>query len=324
MRSFINKIFKLLNPGRRDLGVFILALLLAFSTWIIHKLSLEYSVYLTVEVVAESNIEGRSNLSTGTTEIMAKCRTTGWRILYAHMRREDVVHVRFPSSVFHHEGAEKYYISTEKLHEYADEIFGSNVSVEYFVTDKVDFKFQQEVYKRVPVKAVTSLSFDDQYMSSGPLVIAPDSVTVYGDRMHLEALDYVTTSTIKHSSINEDFSGMISLNPINGMRFSVDEVHYEMEVSRYLEVNRKNVPVVILNAPAGKEQVAVPSVVDVTLDVEFPLKEDPNKDLVMVVDYNDLNTSLSGRVMVKAASLPLGVIRYEIDPVAVRIREKYE
>lgn len=324
MRGFINRIFKLLNPGRRDLGVFILALLLAFSTWIIHKLSLEYSVYLTVEVVAESNIEGRSNMSTGTTEIMAKCRTTGWRILYSHMKREDVVQVRIPSSAFQHEGAEKYYITSEKLHEYADDIFGSNVSVEYFVTDKVDFKFQQEIFKRVPVKAVTSLSFDDQYISSGPLVIAPDSVTVYGDRMHLDALDYVTTSTIRHSSINEDFSGMISLNPIKGMRFSVDEVHYEMEVSRYIEVVRRNVPVVILNAPAGKEHVALPAAVDVTLDVEFPLKEDPKKDLVIVADYNDLDMSLSGKVSVRPASMPLGVIRYDIAPVAVRIRERYE
>lgn len=320
MRSFINKLIKLLNFGGRDWGVFILALLLAFSTWVIHKLSLEYSVYLTVEVVAESNIEGRSNVSTGSTEIMAKCRTSGWRILIAHMRREQLVHVKFPASVFQHEGDDKYQIPSEKLHEYADDIFGSSVSVEYFVTDVVDFKFQQEIFKRVPVKAVTSLSFDDQYIASGPLVIAPDSITVYGDKMHLDALDHVTTSTIKHTSINEGFSGMISLTPISGMRFSVDEVHYEMEVTRYLEVVRKNVPVVVENTPAGIEYVAEPSTVDMILKVEFPLKEDPKKDITVVADYDDLKTSLTGKVSLDAENMPLGVIRYEINPVAVRLK----
>ena len=321
MRDFINRIFKLLNLSGRDWVVFVLALLLAFSTWVIHKLSLEYSVFLTVEVVAESNIEGRSNKSSGATEIMARCRTTGWRILYAQMKREDVVNVKFPATVFQHEDDERYFISSEKLHEYVDQIFGNSVSLEYFVTDKVYFKFPQEIFKRVPVKPVTSLTFEDQFIASSPLVISPDTVTVYGDKLHLDALEYVTTATISHSSINKDFSGMVSLTPISGMRFSVEEVHYEMDVVRYLEVIRKNVPVVVVNTPSGGDYAADPVSVDVLLDVEFPLKDDPKKSMVVTADYNELKTSLSGKVPLKPASMPLGVIRYEIAPVAVRIKE---
>ena len=108
MRGFLNRIFKLLNFSGRDWVAFLLALLLAFSTWIIHRLSLNYSVYLKVDVVAESNIEGRSNESVSGTEVMAKCRTTGWRILYARMFRDREVTVHFPASVFQHEGQERY------------------------------------------------------------------------------------------------------------------------------------------------------------------------------------------------------------------------
>lgn len=324
MRDFINRIFKLLNLSGRDWVVFVLALLLAFSTWVIHKLSLEYSVFLTVEVVAESNIEGRSNRSSGATEIMARCRTTGWRILYAQMKRGEIVNIKFPATVFQHEDDERYFVTSEKLHEYVDQIFGSSVSLEYFVTDKIYFKFPQEIFKRVPVKPVTSLAFEDQFIASSQLVITPDTVTVYGDKLHLDALEYVTTATISHSSINKDFSGMVSLTPINGMRFSVDEVHYEMDVVRYLEVIRKNVPVLVVNTPSGVECAAEPASVDVLLDVAFPLKDDPKKDMVVTADYNELKTSLSGKVSLKPSSMPLGVVRYEIDPVAVRIREIVE
>lgn len=321
MRSFFNKALKWLNIGGRDWGIFFLSLLLAFSVWIIHKLSLEYNVYFTVDVVAESNIEGHSNISSSSTQIMAKCRTTGWRILYAYMTRDDVVRVKIPSTLFQQVEEEKYSIMTEKLHEYADKIFGSNVSVEYFVTDKVDFKFQKEFHKRVPIKAVSSLVFDDQYISTGPIELIPDSVTVYGDKMHLDALEYVTTSTIKKNEINEDFSGMISLTPISGMRYSESEVHYRMDVSRYLEVTKNRVPVTIEGVPNGKDFVADPMFVDLTMKVEFPLKASPDKDISLVVDYKDLKTSLSGLVSVRPTSLPLGTIKYEITPIAVHIRE---
>lgn len=302
--------------------VFLLALLLSFSTWIIHKLSLEYSVYLKVDVIADSNIEGRSNFSSSSTEVMAKCRTTGWQILYYELRDDSSVHVQIPATALNHEDDERFYITSEKLHEFVDQIFGSSVAVEYFVTDKVYFKFRQELHKRVPVKAVSSLSFEDQFIPVDQLQLVPDSITVYGDQMHLDAIDYVTTATIKQSDINEDFSGMIQLSPINGMRFSVNEVHYKMDVSRYLEVSRKNLPVVVEGAPVGKEYVADPPTVDIVMKVQFPLKSDPNKDISVVADYNDLKNSLSGQVVVKPLSLPLGLIKYEISPVAVRIREK--
>ena len=324
MRNYLNKIFKLLNLSGRDWGVLILALLLAFSTWVIHKLSLNYSVYLKVEVVAESNIEERAGSSSSATEIMAKCRTTGWRILYSHWNGDSEVVVRFPASVFEHEGDEKYFITTDRLHEYVDQIFGPGVSVEYFVTDRIHFKFQKESFKKVPVKAVSSLSFEDQYIATSPLTLVPDTVTVYGDPMHLEALDYVATSTIKHSSINEDFSGMITLKPINGMRFSVTEVHYKMDVTRYLEVTRKAVPVKLQGVPAGLDVVAEPSYVNVTMKVAFPLKADPNKDFTVTADYGELKTSLSGHITLRPSSLPLGVIKYEISPVAVKVREVTE
>ena len=324
MRGFFNRIFKLLNIGGRDWGVFLLALLLAFSTWIIHNLSLKYSVYLKVQVVAESNIEGCGQQSVSGSEVMARCRTTGWRILYHRLIDDGTVEVDFPSSVFQHGGGDTYYITSDKLHEYADQIFGQNVSVEYFVTDRVDFEFNEEVFKRVPVKPVSSLSFQDQYMASSPLIMVPDSVTVYGNHMHLDELEYVTTATIAHSAIAEDFSGMIPLTPMNGMRFSVNEVHYKMGVTRYIEIQREDVPVIVKGVPAGKKVSVEPKTVDVTLYVEFPLKADPKKDLLISASYDELKTSLSGNVMVYPSSMPLGVIKYEVSPVAVKIVEDEE
>lgn len=321
MRGFIKKVLKMLNLSGREWIILLLALLLASSIWLIHKLSLEYNVYLSVDVVAESNIEGRAKTSSSGAEVMAKCRTTGWRILYAYMTRNNSVRVKFPSSMMHHDGEDRFYVASDRLHEYVEDIFGSNVSVDYFVADKVYFKFQEEVYKKVPVRPVSSLSFDTQYVPTTPLQVIPDSVTVYGDEMHLEALEYVTTATIKHASVTEDLNGMISLTPIKGMRFSVDEVHYKMDVVRYVEIECENVPVEVINTPPGKQYVADPLYVDVTLECEFPLKANPKKGLYLVADYDEYRQSISGNVIVKPSALPFGTINHEISPVFVKVRE---
>ena len=320
MKGFVHRIFKLLNINGRDWVVLLLSLLLAFSTWIIHKMSLQYNVYLTVEVVADCSIEGHSNRSIGRTEVIAKCRTTGWNAFYAYMTRDNEVVVKFPSSIMTHVEGDKYFVPSDRLHEYVNEIFGSKVSVEYFVSDGLYFRFQEELNKRVPIKPVVSLSFADQYMALDQLTLSPDSVTVYGDAMHLETLEFVTTATIRHSEISKDLNGMVSLEQIPGMRFSVDDVHYQMGVSRYLEV-RNTYPVEIVNIPSGKEFVSVPAEVEVSLACEFPLKSDPLMGIRLVADYNDFSTSLSGNIMVRVVAAPAGTIRCETDPIAVKIQE---
>lgn len=310
--------------------VLLLALLLAFSVWLIHKLSLEYNVYLNVEVVAVSNIKDHSNYSKSGVKVMARCRTTGWRILYSRLTEEEVVYLHLPTNVMVQdtEDEDSYYITTETLHEYADEIFGSNVSVLNFVSDKVYFDFQKEICKTVPIKPVSSLSFDDQYVATSDIEIVPAYVDVYGDEVHLSELEYVTTNTIKHSSIDESINGMISLTPISGMRFSVDEVHYKMDVVRYVEIERRGIPVEIRNLPRGNMSlyyVSEPQNVDVLLECEFPLKanlkSNAGNDLKLYADFNDLEESLSGYVPIYVDTIPRGTINYEISPSFIRIQE---
>ena len=50
MGDLYNRILKSFNISGRDLAVFLLALLLAFSIWLIHNLSLKYNDYLTASV----------------------------------------------------------------------------------------------------------------------------------------------------------------------------------------------------------------------------------------------------------------------------------
>ena len=74
----INNKLKITEAGGKDIVIFILSLLLAFSIWLIHGLSLKYTEFVTVHVVAESGIDGHSAMSANSVAILARCRTSGY------------------------------------------------------------------------------------------------------------------------------------------------------------------------------------------------------------------------------------------------------
>ena len=81
MKKIFNRILESLNFSGRDWTVFLLSLLLAFSIWLIHNLSLKYTEFLQVPVRVKCEIEGHSNMSSNTADVVARCQTTGYSVI---------------------------------------------------------------------------------------------------------------------------------------------------------------------------------------------------------------------------------------------------
>ena len=116
MKDFIHKLLKAMNLGRRDWAVLLPALLLAFSIWLIHNLSLKYNDYLRTYVVAHCSIDGHSEVSANRCEVIARCRTTGWHILYQRLHGDGEVEVKIPKSTFQaYDGNDElFFISSDR------------------------------------------------------------------------------------------------------------------------------------------------------------------------------------------------------------------
>ena len=114
-------------PGR-DIGVFVMSLLLAFGIWLIHNLSLNYSETLSVPVIAECEIEGHSNVSANSSTVAARCRTSGFAILKGrHKAKKDAIHVKFDRGDLHESQNDYFQISSAELGNYVSDIFGDGV-----------------------------------------------------------------------------------------------------------------------------------------------------------------------------------------------------
>ena len=316
MREILHKILKMLNINGRDWVVLLLALLLAFSIWMIHNLSLRYNDYMSVPVIARCNIPGHADVSSGKTEVTARCRATGYKVIWSYLRRDRSVEVSFRAGDLKHKEGDTFYVTTSELKDYAHQIFGPELSVEYYVTDTLFFRFPVEKFRKVPVHPISTITYRNQYMADGPLELQPDSVLVYGEPFRLENINAVYTRPINFTDLSRSQNGIVRLEKIKGVRLSETEIRYSLNVRRFVEIV-KSVPVTVVNVPEGKEMLVYPSVVDVCLRCAFPLLDDPESGLRIEADYEDIQNSIGGQCILKTSGLARGGISCEISPMSV-------
>ena len=310
--SILQRVSKALHIGGRDWIFLVLALLLSFGIWLIHNLGLEYSGQISVPLRVESNIDAHSNVSTTPASVAAVCHTTGYNFIRAALRKEET-RVFIDKADLRHADGNEYTLSGNALNNYVKQFFGDGVSVEAFISDTLRFYFPQENFKKVPVEVIQELTFTPQYMATSPLKLEPDSVYVYGDDLHIGNVTRVSTAPLKADDIRRDLHGVLKIRKIAGVRFSQDEVTYNMPVSRYIEL-KTTVPVQMRGKPENLKVSIYPSTAEVTFRCTFPITFDPVGKVGVYVDYEDFKSSLGGRCTPRYDVLPQGVIGCNVKP----------
>jgi hypothetical protein len=277
-------------------------------------MALKYNDNLSASVVAVSNIDGHASKSINECQVTARCRATGYKhLMYGLKNRARSIEVNFPASALKHKSGDEYYILSSDLMEYSGQIFSSGISVEYFNADTLFYRFPFENHKTIPVEAVFSLAYRQQYMSDGRVEISPDSVIVYGEPFRLESINSIKTEPIRYSDLHSDVNGTVKLEQIQGVRVSDSQISYSIDVVRFTELQTVT-PIGAVNVPDGKTLSVYPSVARVSVKYEFPPVAGFTEEVSLVVDYGDFQESLSGKCRVKMIAPKEGVISYEINP----------
>lgn len=299
---------------------FLGCLALSASIWLIHNLSHMQTDVITVSVLAESNIPGRAARAVDAVSMTARCKASGFRLIYLG-RKSEAITVRFDPEDLVHEEGDWFSISSSQLYRYVNDIFGPGSSVESFLFDKLRFRFIRELNKKVPVNVVSALSFRPQYMQNGDIAVQPDSVLVYGPADLLANVNFIRTRAIERSDIKGSLHGEVALEAPEGVRLSDDAVSWAVDVSRYVELGTE-LPVSGRNVPAGTAFSIYPNRVKVVFRCVFPVVADPTASAVCYVDYREFAGSLTGKCIVHCDNLARGVISYTVQPEVAECVEK--
>lgn len=299
---------------QRELAFIVISLLLALGIWFFTNLSKTYSGTVSVPVIAECSIDGHKGRSSNSAVVSARCRTDGFRLVSEQSRRDKkTVVVRFDRSDLRRTGPDTWSIFGSAKNSYINQMFGEGITLEAFITDTLSFVFAQENHKKVPVDVPYTAQYRLQYMASGAFRTVPDSVTIYGEDIRLEAIDKITAPRLSFSDVFESRHGVVKLNKPAGIRLSAEEVAYELPVSRYVEL-KGTFPVEVWNAPAGREVQVYPPTATVFLRCAFPIAKDPMASFKVFIDYKDFSESKSGKCVPNTLKLSQGVLDCRIEP----------
>ena len=311
----LDRIGRFLKADGKDLTIFLMSLLLAFSVWLVYNLTLNYTKVVSVPVVAHSNLDGHRQVSANTVTVLARCHTRGFDLIRLDNAASEgkPIEVNILPSDLHSKGGEIFYITSSELNRYVKDIFGDKAGMEAFVTDSLFFRFPYENSKKVPVHPVYTISCEPQYMAVGGLRMTPDSVVVYGEPFHLENIDRVYTKPFSLEDLKNTAHGEVKLAEINGVRTSVESVEYVVRVQRYVELSA-TMQIRSRNVPKNKTMVIYPSSAKVLFRCAFPVSVEPEKDLHFYIDYNDFAGSLGGRCLAKCDDLSDEILSYTMEP----------
>ncbi|HIZ85208.1 MAG TPA: hypothetical protein IAC04_01815 [Candidatus Coprenecus stercoravium] len=298
---------------RKEWLLLLLSLLLAFIVWLIHSLSLQYSVFIEYNVELSPSLQGRTRSAESEDVLIIRGRADGYYILKQRVGRPKTLHVTAPSASVRHRSGDSFYVVCEDIKSNIVEALGGNVDLEFIVTETLGFSFPEVASRKVPVVPNPSVTFKPQYTQIGEIELRPDSVDIYGEAGLIATIDSVFTETIYRSGVDAPIQGICDIVPIRRVRFSENAVYYSMNVVRYVEES-VTVPVAVTGVPEDKELIVLPSDVTLTFRTILDGSRYTADDFVLSVDYEDFITTMESELIPKLTRMPDNVLSWSIYP----------
>lgn len=304
---------------KRSHWALLLCIFIAFILWAFYALSNEYSSYFRYELDVETNLEGRTRIATANNSLYLRGKTRGFTIIRDQWSKEiQRLHIVVePEQVRPLESSlenERFYVLSDDIHNLVTEALGSTVALESLFTDTLFLNYPLELHRKVPVEFVGSLEYTPQYMTFSPVRLVPDSVTIYGELVHLLSVQNIPTKKISLEGLYRTVDGLAKLELPDGVRVSEKEVRYEVSVERYVEITYL-LPIEAVNVPRRQELILLPDKVSVTFRVPFHYASSlSSEDFSLEVDFEDFSQSRSGKVTPKLVSSPTVVADVTFSP----------
>ncbi|MFA5850639.1 MAG: hypothetical protein WC833_12260 [Bacteroidales bacterium] len=307
----------------RQVLLFLFCLFLAFIIWSIHKLSADYSAYLTYRVHISTNLQGRASDALSNNLLTIKGRSSGFYILQQrYLKGDESIYIQVNRRLLkaNSSSSDEYFLLSSDIRDKLGESFGENLAIENFSVDTLFFNFPRQVNKKVTIASKYSASYKSQHMATGKIKFNPDVITIYGDYSLIEKIDSIFTIPQRFQNLEESINGVVDLEEIPEIRLSQKEVYYSLEVERYIE---KSIIVraKVINTPEDKEVSLFPEEVKMTYRVPLSYSQKMESEkFVTIIDYHEVMNSINSFVEPKLSERPTEILSLDFEPKFVECR----
>lgn len=159
-----------------------------------------------------------------------------------------------------------------------------------FMEDELRIGFEQRAEKRLPVEPQVDLEYAAGYAALGELQLDTDSITVSGPQAMLDTISVLRTELLEQGNIKNNLDGTLYIDTsmIKGVTLYQNQVRYQLEVDRFTE-GRLEVPIELINVPAGRNVVIFPQQLIVSYRVSLDnFSNVQASDFKIVCDFSQL------------------------------------
>jgi len=202
-------IIKLSANEQRRLSAFFTCLVLAALAWLCITLSNPYN-YTVKRVLSYKNIpQKRSFHSLQSDTVDVTIKGTGWQMLYTMMHGSSNVLTADLSSL----NTGNYVVLGTQQTQIVDG--NTNHDVVSFNPDTLYFDFLNRMVKRVPVKLLSNINYQQQFAQANTPILRPSYITIVGPTDRLSKITEWDTDSLIVKKAGETIRTRINLQPVN-------------------------------------------------------------------------------------------------------------
>jgi hypothetical protein len=165
--------------------------------------------------------------------------------------------------------------------------------------DSLLIKYEKLAVKKLPVVLISKIELKPQYMLSNRIRINPAYINVFGPANIIDTLKNIKTELLEIKNLNDTTSFKCKLKNVDFVKFSADNVNVSLYVEMFTE-KTVELNVEAVNNPQNLNIRTFPAIVKATFNIgisRFSTFE--NKDLRVIIDYNDLKQSKNTKYKLK-------------------------
>lgn len=278
--------------------------------WISISLSNDYYATVNVPVKLINLPRGYSTASMIPETISVKLKGKGWKLLGVNLTAKS-----------------EYNISVEDSGKVSVNLFNYLAENQWLTTDidvidispdSLTFLIEKDYMKKVEIISNLNLNFKPGYGLATPLIVFPDSTTIYGPGSVVKNLSTVFTIRKKFVDLDNQTVDYVSLENLPGVIYKDREVKVTMNVQKIVDKVFDNVLVRIIDLPVDRDVVLLPNRISVSVKAGIDILGKMEKDDIKAyINYKDVVLDTLGSVNPKI-ELPLNTGLEYIKPERLR------
>ncbi|QFZ55928.1 YbbR-like domain-containing protein [Oceanihabitans sp. IOP_32] len=278
---------------RKRINVFFVFLILSFVILIFSKLSKEHTNTVAFNIDKINIPEEIIVINDSNTVLNMTLKTHGFKWLSFYLKKPKIT-IDFKKEIDKNDSS--FVWNTSKNFSFIAKQFGEDVEVLDIYPNTLDFKFDVNAVKKIPVVLNADIQFSSGYDVSEPFTITPDSIEVIGPNILVSQIKNIKTEPLKMLDVKTDIEKIVQLKlPENNtnLKFLNQTVNLSAKVEKFTE-GRVKVPVTVINIPNNRTIKYFPKTVDVTYYTSLNnFKTVEAKDFQVVCDFSKIASNQS-------------------------------